>query len=121
MGSTATNRDPRRSVRPVLMLLVYGALLVIIGATATGQAALISSQSQSNLLNATVNADATLVRAFLDYARLTPSDLSSTTIEPERVAVIEAGANILIAGSAIFNNNVSVKEGIDTLRRSWEK
>lgn len=35
--------------------------------------------------------------------------------------VIEAGANILIAGSAIFNNNVTVKEGIDTLRRSWEK
>jgi ribulose-phosphate 3-epimerase len=34
--------------------------------------------------------------------------------------VIEAGANILIAGSSIFNNNVSVKEGMDTLRRSWE-
>jgi ribulose-phosphate 3-epimerase len=35
--------------------------------------------------------------------------------------VIEAGANILIAGSGIFNNKHSVKEGIERLRSSWEK
>lgn len=53
-------------MRPILLLLVYGVLLVIIGATAMGQAALVSSQSQNNLLNTTVNADAALVRAYLD-------------------------------------------------------
>jgi ribulose-phosphate 3-epimerase len=37
------------------------------------------------------------------------------------ITVIEAGANILIAGSGIFNNKISVKEGIERLRRSWEK
>jgi ribulose-phosphate 3-epimerase len=35
--------------------------------------------------------------------------------------IIEAGGNILIAGSAIFRNKISVQEGIDALRRSWEK
>jgi ribulose-phosphate 3-epimerase len=35
--------------------------------------------------------------------------------------VIESGANILIAGSAVFNSKFSVQEGIDSLRRSWAK
>jgi len=35
--------------------------------------------------------------------------------------VIEAGANVLIAGSAIFSGKFTVKEGIDRLRQSWEK
>jgi ribulose-phosphate 3-epimerase len=35
--------------------------------------------------------------------------------------VIGAGANILIAGSAVFNSKFSVQEGIDSLRRSWAK
>jgi ribulose-phosphate 3-epimerase len=31
--------------------------------------------------------------------------------------VIEAGANVLIVGSAVFSNNFSVQAGIDRLRR----
>jgi ribulose-phosphate 3-epimerase len=35
--------------------------------------------------------------------------------------VIKAGANILIAGSAVFSDKFMVKDGIETLRRSWQK
>lgn len=35
--------------------------------------------------------------------------------------VVEAGANVLIAGSAIFNNKHTVAEGMDRLRRALEK
>jgi ribulose-phosphate 3-epimerase len=36
-------------------------------------------------------------------------------------AVVGAGANVLIAGNAIFNSQQSVREGIDALRRAVEK
>ncbi len=36
-------------------------------------------------------------------------------------AVVEAGANVLIAGNAIFNSQHSVREGIDALRRAVGK
>lgn len=35
--------------------------------------------------------------------------------------VIEAGANILIVGSAIFSDQFTVKDGMDRLRRTWGK
>jgi ribulose-phosphate 3-epimerase len=34
---------------------------------------------------------------------------------------IQAGADVLIVGSAIFSDKFSVKQGIETLRNSWEK
>jgi ribulose-phosphate 3-epimerase len=36
-------------------------------------------------------------------------------------AVMEAGANVLIAGNAVFNSQHSVREGIDALRRAVGK
>jgi ribulose-phosphate 3-epimerase len=36
-------------------------------------------------------------------------------------SVVEAGANILIAGNAVFNTQHSVREGIDALRRAVAK
>jgi ribulose-phosphate 3-epimerase len=43
-------------------------------------------------------------------------------VNPETAAtMIQAGADVLIAGSAIFSNKFSVKQGIETLRRGWEK
>jgi ribulose-phosphate 3-epimerase len=36
-------------------------------------------------------------------------------------AVVEAGANVLIAGNAVFNSQHSVREGIDALRRAVGK
>jgi len=104
-------RYESRRTRPVLLLLVYGALLVIVGATAAGQAALISSQSQSNLLNSTVNADAALVRAFLDYARLTPADLSPASVSAERSSVMSAGLEVLTESGQILQAAVVTTDG----------
>lgn len=81
----------RRPVRPVLLFLVFGALLVIIGATAAGQAALISSQSQASLLNATVNADAATVRAYVTFSGLSPADLSVDGLDVDRSTALNAG------------------------------
>src|SRR6266850_2580440 len=57
-------RRHRRAVRPVLLLLVFGAFLVIVGATASGQALLVTADASSTLLNATVSVDAAAVRSF---------------------------------------------------------
>jgi len=46
-------------------LLVLAAFLVIVGATATGQAALVTADSSTTILNATVNGDAAAVRMFV--------------------------------------------------------
>lgn len=54
-----------RTVRPVLLLLVLAAFLVIVGTTATGQAALVTANSSTTILNATVSADAAAVRSFV--------------------------------------------------------
>src|SRR5256886_16658498 len=65
----------RRAVRPVLLLLVFGAFLVIVGATASGQALLVTADASSTLLNATVSVDASAIRSFVDD-NLTIADLS---------------------------------------------
>lgn len=98
-------------MRPILLLLVYGVLLVIIGATAMGQAALVSSQSQNSLLNTTVNADAGLVRAYLDYAGLSPTDLSPATRSAERSAVMNAGLEVLTDKGQVLHAAVLTADG----------
>jgi hypothetical protein len=54
-------RARHRPVRPILFMLVFGAFLAIVGTTASGQAALVTADSSTTLLNATVGADAATV------------------------------------------------------------
>ena len=56
---------PARAARPVLLLLVFASFLVIVGATASGQVALVTADSSASLRNATVGADAVIVRSFV--------------------------------------------------------
>jgi diguanylate cyclase (GGDEF)-like protein len=67
-------REPRpktnRQVRPVLLLVVYGAFLAVVGVTATAQAILISAHFSTAILNATVAADGSSVREFANDALL---------------------------------------------------
>jgi diguanylate cyclase (GGDEF)-like protein len=75
----------QRRVRPLLLLLVFGAFLAIIGATASGQAMLVTADGTTNYLNSRVVADGTIVRTLVNLG-LQPSDVTSTSLSAERQA-----------------------------------
>ena len=60
--------------RPVLLILVFGAFLMIVGVTALGQAMIVSGGFSTTALKAIVGSDATTVRGFAN-AYLSPTDL----------------------------------------------
>jgi diguanylate cyclase (GGDEF)-like protein len=101
----------RRSVRPILFLLVYGLLLVIVGATASGQAALVSSDSQTSLLNSVVNADAALVRSYVGLAMLTPADLTTPTVSSDRTASLNRGVQVMVQQGGILAAAILAPDG----------
>ena len=69
------NQQRPRGMRPVLLLVVYGVFLVVVGVTATLQTGLLSLHFSTAAMNATVAADAAIVRTFAN-GELTSSDLS---------------------------------------------
>jgi diguanylate cyclase (GGDEF)-like protein/putative nucleotidyltransferase with HDIG domain len=87
------NQQRPRGVRPVLLLVVYGVFLVVVGVTATLQTGLLSLHFSAAAMNATVAADAAIVRTFAN-GELTESDLEpssgSPEPDPERAARLEA-------------------------------
>ena len=89
------NRQRPRAVRPVLLLVVYGVFLVVVGVTATLQTALVSLHFSSAAVNATVAADAAIVRTFAN-GELTADDLvdggapAGASDDPTRAARLEA-------------------------------
>ena len=86
--------ERRPAVRPVLLLLVFAAFLVIVGATASGQAALVTADSSTTLLNATVSADAAAVRSFVGL-NLSQADFSAGGLSAEREAALQHGLHLL--------------------------
>ena len=59
-------RSHPRIRRPVLLLLVYGAFLVLVGITATAQAAMVSAHFSVATLNDVVGSDAATIRSFVN-------------------------------------------------------
>ena len=57
-----------RARRPLLLILVFGALLAIIGITATAQSVMVSLHFSTNTLNTLVASDSATVRAVLNDA-----------------------------------------------------
>jgi diguanylate cyclase (GGDEF)-like protein len=76
-------------------MLVYGVLLMVVGATATGLAALVSANAQTTILNSTVNTDAALVRSFVNLAALRPADLDPSQLSPDRATTLRSGLTLL--------------------------
>ena len=73
-----------RAVRPVVLLIVYGAFLAVVGVTATAQAILISAHFSTAILNATIAADGSSVREFANGALLA-SDLEPPVAAPRQL------------------------------------
>ena len=74
-----------RTRRPLLLLLVFGVFLVIIGITATAQAAMISLQFSAGTLNTVAASDSATVRAVLnDSLQLADLDPAASPTTPSR-------------------------------------
>jgi diguanylate cyclase (GGDEF)-like protein len=112
LGETPINQPPgrRRAVRPVLLLLVLAAFLVIIGATASGQAALVTADSTTTLLNATVSADAAAVRSFVGL-NLSVTDLQPGGLTTARAATLQHGLHLLTDRGGILRAALLAPDG----------
>ena len=94
----------------MLLLLVFGAFLVIIGATASGQALLVTADASSTLLNATVSVDATAVRSFVD-GNLTIADLSAGGPTAARREILDHGLTRILADGEILHVALVAPDG----------
>jgi diguanylate cyclase (GGDEF)-like protein len=91
-------------------MLVLGAFLVVIGLTASGQALLVTSDTSTTLLNATVGADVATARSFVTL-NLRRSDLTPGGITPERRAALEAALRLLTEKGQILHEAILSPDG----------
>jgi diguanylate cyclase (GGDEF)-like protein len=91
-------------------MLVLGAFLVVIGLTASGQALLVTSDTSTTLLNATVGADVATARSFVTL-NLRRSDLVATGITPERRATLDQALRLLIDQGQILHEAILAPDG----------
>ena len=101
----------RARVRPVVFLLVYAVLLLVVGATASGLAMLVSANAQTMILNATVNTDASLVRSFVNLAGLQPADLQPAGRSASRVATLESGLGVMAESGQLLRIAILAPDG----------
>jgi diguanylate cyclase (GGDEF)-like protein len=99
-----------RAVRPILLLLVLGAFLVIVGVTATGQAALVTADSSTTVLNTTVGADTDAVRMFVGLT-LSQSDLEPGGLSAARRAVLQYALSRMTASGGILHAALLAPDG----------
>jgi diguanylate cyclase (GGDEF)-like protein len=109
LGS-ARKPDGHRTVRPVLHLLVLGAFLAIVGVTASGQAALVTADSTTTILNATVSADAAAVRSFVGL-NLSQADLQPGGLSADRQATLQHGLHLLTDRGGILHAALLAPDG----------
>ena len=101
---------PRDAVRPILYLLVFAAFLFIVGATASGQAALVTADSSQALLNTAVSADVGTVRSFIGL-NLTEADVQPGGLSADRQATLQRGLQFLTQDSGILHAALLAPDG----------
>ncbi|OGO59170.1 MAG: hypothetical protein A2V85_14120 [Chloroflexi bacterium RBG_16_72_14] len=99
-----------RTVRPVLLLVVYGVFLVVVGVTASAQAILVSAHFSASVLSTSVASDAAIVRAFANGG-LTAADLGPAA-SPERVATLGGELLQLADGAGIARLEIRDPAGV---------
>ena len=100
----------QRLPRLTLMILVYGIFLVVVGVTAVVLTVVISAHVSTASLNATVGADAALVRLFVT-STLSPDDLGAAGPTPSRQADLERRLALLIDPNKILRVEVRLPDG----------
>ncbi|MGZ8515322.1 MAG: HD domain-containing phosphohydrolase [Candidatus Limnocylindrales bacterium] len=99
-----------RSRRPILLTLVFGAFLVIVGITATSQAAVVSTELSSVTLEAVVGNDSAAVRNLANSTML-ESDVSSPGPGADRLAELETILQTLIRRGEILRAEIRRNDG----------
>jgi diguanylate cyclase (GGDEF)-like protein len=108
-GRPSAARGRRERPRPVLLLLVFSAFLLIVGLTATGQAFLVTADSSATLTSSTVGSDAATVRSFVTL-NLRPSDLGAS-LSSDRQALLDRGLALLVDEGGILQAAVMRVDG----------
>ena len=99
-----------RPRRPILMLLVYGAVLITVGITATGQAGVVSERFTSTALQALVQSDEVAVRGLVNRDLLA-ADLAPGGPAPARLAAIERALATLETRGGIVHAELRLSDG----------
>ncbi len=99
-----------RAVRPVLLLVVYGMFLVVVGITASAQAALVSAHFLAAAKSAVVSSDGSIVRAFADEG-LTTADLGPGATAA-RTAQLDGQISRLAEGAGITRLEIRDPSGV---------
>ena len=98
--------------RPVLLLLVYGAFLVLVGVTASAQASMVTSHFTEAATNAVVGGDVASVRVLVAGDLLTGSDLTATGVpDAERQAKLQTVLASLGSTSGILHAELRRADG----------
>jgi diguanylate cyclase (GGDEF)-like protein/putative nucleotidyltransferase with HDIG domain len=92
-------------------MLVYGVLLVVVGATASGLAMLVSADAQTMMLNASVNTDASLVRSFVNLVGMRPSDVDPSLPDPSRTEALDRGLRVLTQSGQLIRIAILTPDG----------
>lgn len=103
-------RTPVARRRPVLLLLVYGAVLILVGITASAQAVLVSSHFSATALGAILDSDATTVRKVVS-GELRATDLDATAITPARITALESMLETLTEREALVRAELRGPDG----------
>ncbi len=99
-----------RPRRPIVLIVVFGLFLMIVGITATAQAALVSLHFATAKLDAVVDGDASTVRTFVN-SFVAPGHLSGTS-STSRTAEVEAGIATLAERAAILRVEIRDPAGV---------
>jgi diguanylate cyclase (GGDEF)-like protein len=97
-------RDPdgrAARVRPILLMLVMGAFLVIAAITASGQVLLTTTDESNTLLLNAVRSDAAAVRSFVAL-NLLPADVGPGPLSPDRANRLQLGIGALATNGDII-------------------
>jgi diguanylate cyclase (GGDEF)-like protein len=94
--------------RPFVLLVVFGVLLVLVGVTATAQAAMVSTYASTSSIASTVDGDVGMLRAFVQ-AELGAFDPASPS--PAAVERVNRAMRALIAEDGIAHAELRAPDG----------
>jgi diguanylate cyclase (GGDEF)-like protein len=110
MAMPAAPATRARTVRPMLLLVVYGMFLVVVGVTASAQAILVSAHFSAAALNTTIASDGAIIRAFADGG-LTTADLEAG-LGKDRVQALDEQLGRLADGAGIARLEIRDPGGV---------
>jgi diguanylate cyclase (GGDEF)-like protein/putative nucleotidyltransferase with HDIG domain len=109
-GDNVTRQRGARVPRPILLLLVYGALVFIVAAAAIAQVALVSAHVTASTLNAVVASDSGTIATFMN-TYVAPTDLDPRTLAAARRTEIETRLGILAQRSGFLRIEIRSMTG----------